>query len=558
MPKLSFLLLLIFLLPSCKQDVHYEYADAVYKSGDDLQRAKKDSFTKDWINEPPTKSEVFWARVEVKIRDRDNRDSIPLGLQIHSFGSFDVYWDGVFLGKNGQFAKDKVHEIPGSEASNFIVPDSLARSGLHSLALRSSQHYSPHEIRNIDVKLQYYKRMIERPLIAMSFMNLMAGAFLIASLYYFFLYINSSGRELNILIFGVICLLFFMLLIAEYIKFYITIPYNHFYVRLEIIGWLTFSIALLVPFYFTLQFYFKHKFWLLGVELVLLIYIYIYNFRHYDWTAMLFSYTMWFTTLIIVVNALFNRVKGAWVVLFCFLVSAVIASFIVYDFVLFICFTLIVLSMLYLHSIRTKLLEKEHQSSILLSSRLKLELLKKNIQPHFIKNTLTSMIDWIEESPKDGVIFIQALAKEFDILNEIADQTLIPIATEIELCKTHLEVMQFRKEINYQWEQFNIDEMDLIPPAIIHTILENGITHSMPTHEGKIIFKLSFEKTNNYKEYKLLTMARNRKKVKDKNAGTGFQYIAARLTESYDQNWTFESNAIPEGWLTSIKIATRI
>lgn len=552
--KFRFLLLLIFLLPSCKQDVHYEYGDTFYKSGDNLQWAKKDYNAKGWGKTSVNESEVFWARVNVDILKRDPKDSIPLGLQIHGFGSFDVYWDGILVGKNGQFAKDKAHEVPGTEMSSFMVPDSLAKTGSHTLALRGSQHYNPGELRSVDVKLQYYKRMIERPLITMSFMNLMAGAFFIAAFYYFFLYINSSRKELDTLIFGVICLLFFALLIAEYIKFYITIPYNHFYTRLEIIGFLTFSISLLVPFYFTIQFNFKRKFLLMGIQLLVLIWIYIYNFKHYDWTAMLFSYTMWITSMVIVIIALFNKVKGAWVVLFCLLISVVVSNFIVYDFVLFICFTLIVLSMMYLHTIKTKQLEKEHQSSVLLSSRLKLELLKKNIQPHFIKNTLTSMIDWIEESPKDGAVFIQALAKEFDILNEIADQTLIPVSKEIELCKIHLQVMQFRKEINYQWEQAGIDGADLIPPAIIHTILENGITHSMPAQNGAIIFKLSFEKTKQYKEYKLLTIAKNREKIKDKNNGTGFQYIAARLTESYDDKWIFESIAVPEGWLTSIKI----
>ena len=44
-------------------------------------------------------------------------------------------------------------------------------------------------------------------------------------------------------------------------------------------------------------------------------------------------------------------------------------------------------------------------------------------------------MDWVEESPKKGVFFIEALAKEFDLLNQIEQHTLIPISQEIELCK---------------------------------------------------------------------------------------------------------------------------
>ncbi|RYY54784.1 MAG: regulator, partial [Chitinophagaceae bacterium] len=134
------------------------------------------------------------------------------------------------------------------------------------------------------------------------------------------------------------------------------------------------------------------------------------------------------------------------------------------------------------------MIEAEHQQALLLSSRLQLELIKKNIQPHFLRNTLTSMMDWVEESPKEGARFIQALAAEFTIMNEISEMTLIPIGKEIELCRQHLSVMGFRKEINYVWEQSGIDETQLIPPAIIHTLLENGITHSSPLPGNTIRF----------------------------------------------------------------------
>jgi hypothetical protein len=65
---------------------------------------------------------------------------------------------------------------------------------------------------------------------------------------------------------------------------------------------------------------------------------------------------------------------------------------------------------------------------------------------------------------------------------------------------------------------------------------------------------LSFTKEKNYKEYTLLTKAKNRTTRKDKSSGTGFKYIKARLNESYGDNWKFDSNAVEEGWLTTIKI----
>lgn len=500
-----------------------------------------------------TSSKIFWSRTHLDLRQIEN-ELLPLGIQIETFGAFEVFWDGVFIGNNGQIPKNGKPEIPGTESSYYRIPDSLIKPGVHVVAMRSSQSLLPDAQRSISFKINRYTTLLTGPLITMSYMNLMAGAFLIAAVYYFFLYLNSKRRQLDILIFGTICLLFFALLIMEYLKFHVTIPYPEFFIRLEIIGWLTFANALLVPLYFIIQFNFKKGVWLTAILLVTLLLLYKINYHHYDLTARLYSLAMLVATFIVVLNGIIQKEKGGFIVLAGLLVSALVNKFLVYDYGLFISFTIVVLCMLYLHSIRASIIEAEHQQAVLLSSRLQLELLKKNIQPHFIRNTLTSMMDWVEESPKEGARFIQALAAEFDIMNEISEQTLISVGKELELCRQHLSVMGFRKEINYEWEQFTIDEAQLIPPAIIHTLLENGITHSAPLPGNTIKFILHYSFSKESFQYVFETIAQNRPVMTDRTGGNGFKYIRARLTESYGHNWTFNSLATETGWVSTIQI----
>jgi len=496
---------------------------------------------------------IFKVYIDVELISREST-SYPLGLQVNGFGAFDVYWDGFLVGSNGKMAKSGRAEIPGTEMTYYQIPENLAKIGKHTVTVIGTQADLRESRRGIKVKLESYLRLHRAPLIVMSFMNLMAGAFLIASIYYFFLYINSTRKEATVLLFGIICLLFFCLLIIEYIKFYIDIPYTNFYNRLQIVGLLTFVISILVPWYFMLQFDFKKKKLLLFLLLISLLTIYIIWYGHYDFTAIYFSYAMCAVSIIIAIDATIRKIKGGLIVVVGLLASVIVNKFIFYDFGLFIAFTIIVLSMLYLHTIRAKALEEAHNASLLLSSRLQLELVKKNIQPHFLRNTLTSLIDWIEESPQQGVVFIRALADEFDIMNSISEDTLIPIQREIELCRKHLDIMSFRKEICYTWEEKNIDPNEEIPPAVIHTIIENGITHSLPPKKGCITFSLSFSREKNHKQYTLLTMAENRNRKKENSNGTGFKYIKARLNESYGSNWHFESFAVEKGWCTTIKI----
>ncbi|RYY54785.1 MAG: hypothetical protein EOO05_19980 [Chitinophagaceae bacterium] len=347
---LVILLLLVFLPASHDLRVILEEEPVpVYRIGDDLSWAARDLNEKDWLrSRGNTGYRTFWSRTHFHVRAVSPARR-QLGLQVEAFGAFEVYWDGVLIGSNGKLPQNGKPEQPGTESSVYQIPDSLFTPGLHTVAMRSSQSYLPAVQRSIGFKVDSYTKLLTRPLITMSYMNLMAGAFLIAAIYYFFLYLNSKRRPKDILIFGTTCLLFFALLVMEYLKFHVLIPYPEFFIRLEIIDWLTFANALLVPWYFMIQFKFKNGGWLMAILSLTLILLYGFNYRHYDLTARLYSLAMLIAAFIVVLNGIRQKEKGGFIVLAGLLVSALVNRYVVYDFGLFISFTVIVLCMLYLH-----------------------------------------------------------------------------------------------------------------------------------------------------------------------------------------------------------------
>ncbi|MDJ1504967.1 histidine kinase [Xanthocytophaga agilis] len=521
-----------------------------FQIGDNLQWAATNYNDSNWmLQRSDTKNKVFWIRFTITLPQSSTGH---LGLAIHSFGAFECYWDGKLIGKNGIVQDSLRSEVPGIVDTYYLLPDSAVVTGTHTIALRMSQAYISDNYRRVHVRVTDYTSLIRSPLLQTCFMCTLAGALLMAALYYVFLYSQNRKRS-AVLMFGMACFLFCALLMLEYLKFYIDIPYTHFYIRLEVIGVLTLIIAFLVPWYFAIQFSVPQKPVLLSVLGFCLLVLYILYYGHYDLTAQLLTLCMWVFSVGITVFALQRYFKEALIVLVGLLASFIVHIFLYYDISLFVSFVLIVLCMLYLMAVRTREQEKAYESSLLLSERLKNELLRKHIQPHFLMNTLTSLIDWVEESPKEGVVFIEALAKEFELLSVVAEHSLIPVRQEIELCQSHLIVMKYRKEINYQWKELNIDQEEYIPPAILHTILENGITHSLPLEDGSIRFQLYFESTPQTKKYELTVFARNRPVLIGKT-GTGLKYIQARLTENYGSLWSLESCAVPEGWKSTITI----
>ena len=199
---------------------------------------------------------------------------------------------------------------------------------------------------------------------------------------------------------------------------------------------------------------------------------------------------------------------------------------------------------------------RQAREAVLTAARLEIELLKKNIQPHFLLNTLATIMEVIEQEPKTAVALIEALAGEFRVLARISGEKLIPLAQELELCRAHLAVMSLRKGARCALEARGVDEYALVPPALFHTLIENGLTHLLP-RDGKIDFTLSAEQFPGASRYILVACGSRQDTARGETAreGTGLRYIKARLEESFTGRWQLRSEPVVEGWCTVIEIA---
>lgn len=560
-----FIGLFVFLFcSSCKEEqVNLHPHERKIKLGDQMEWADPEFDDSDWDPSGSThKVGNFWVRFHV---DFDERIELlnNKGAHMISLGSFAAYWDGILVYENGQVGTSKENEVEGQFISQMLIPDSLCQQGSHVLALRISN------FRNNPLNswswnsfvVEEFNSSIKKELQITAIMFILGGCFLLVSIYYFLLFVKED-RDLATLVFSLMCFLFFGLLLIEYLKFYWAYPYSFHNLRLKTIGTLTAIIAFVVPTFLCLHLDIpKRKFFLGSLVSLILLTVISFNIK-FDTTAQFWSQIMLYSSIIIAAYACWLKRKGSQLILTAFLIVAAInyfsnfnVHFLIYsyDINLFFSFLILVITILYSLSQQRKDQQEAYEASLLHSERLKNELLRKNIQPHFIMNTLTSIMEWVERSPKKSIDFIEALAGEFDLLNDIADEKLIPISEEINLCKKHLEIMTFRKELIYTWEDENINSKIMIPPAILHTIVENGITHSQALDKGQIKFKLMQEDKADFVVLSLDVFAKNRKN-KSSGSGTGFKYIKSRLTESFGNKWTLSSEETDFGWRTKISI----
>jgi len=199
--------------------------------------------------------------------------------------------------------------------------------------------------------------------------------------------------------------------------------------------------------------------------------------------------------------------------------------------------------------------EKRLQEVELKSTRLEIELLKKNIEPHFMLNSINATVVWLEEDPSTAAVLMRALADELRILLSVSGEKVIPLCQEIELCQSHLKVMGLRHDRSFEFIREGLDGTETIPPLIFHTLIENGITHGMKgKREG--MFRL---------EKEILQSGETRYVFTDNGTpdpsggkgktGLGFRFIRTRLEEVYPGRWQLAAGPTEKGWRVAITIA---
>jgi len=186
------------------------------------------------------------------------------------------------------------------------------------------------------------------------------------------------------------------------------------------------------------------------------------------------------------------------------------------------------------------------------SHRLETELLKKSIQPHFLINTLSSIKLWAKKDPNKADKLIEAIANEFRLISNISSEKIIPLSKEIELCEYHLEIMGYRKDANYKIEkEIKCDDL-FIPPLILHTLIENGITHSFEPRENGTFWLFC----EHNKDFTKLILQNNGSLLKELNntgdlivkEGMGLKYVKARLEENFGKNWKMSYGLKNDKW----------
>lgn len=135
--------------------------------------------------------------------------------------------------------------------------------------------------------------------------------------------------------------------------------------------------------------------------------------------------------------------------------------------------------------LETKIRENEKLQRLQIES--KLSLLQSKINPHFLFNTLNTMLDVLKKNPTQVEKIILNLSDIYRKTLMMPDNSLVPLEDEITLVEEYLEIEKVRMgdRLRYKFQIENRLKSKKIPPMMLQILVENAIKHGLsPKKEG--------------------------------------------------------------------------
>lgn len=179
--------------------------------------------------------------------------------------------------------------------------------------------------------------------------------------------------------------------------------------------------------------------------------------------------------------------------------------------------------------LKTVELEKDKAEAELIS-------LQSRINPHFLFNSLNTIMSLVRTSPEDAETVAENLSELLRYTLLVAKRKLVLLSEEFELIGQYLliEKVRFGSRLNYQIDLPQKLSAVKIPPLLIQPLAENAIKYSIAPALNGGTLKISAKSVNKFIEL-TISSTLSKQSVSKINLGTGFglEYVKKRLELAY-------------------------
>ena len=190
--------------------------------------------------------------------------------------------------------------------------------------------------------------------------------------------------------------------------------------------------------------------------------------------------------------------------------------------------------------------ERELQASALATElvRTRLEVLRMQLNPHFLFNTLHAISALIHEQPDDADRIVARLSELLRVSLEQTDAQEVPLRQELAVLERYLEIerTRFQDRLAVEMEvESGLDDV-LVPSLILQPLVENAIRHGIEPREDTGRVKIGARRLDGMLELKVSDNGPGlpEAEVAPRREGVGLSNTRSRLSHLYGANHQFE------------------
>lgn len=195
-------------------------------------------------------------------------------------------------------------------------------------------------------------------------------------------------------------------------------------------------------------------------------------------------------------------------------------------------------------------------------TNVKLEMLKAQLNPHFLFNTLHSISSLVKEDPDKAQNMLVSLG---DLLREIIfikHEDKITLEKEMEILNKYLDIMliRFSDHLNVNIEMDKSIDKALVPSLITQPIFENALKYGYDSNHTHLQIDMNIYVQENKLVIQIENDGAPLPKENKVQFGTGLRNISERLKTLYDDAFSFDfhSRNTDDGVISLIKIPFEI
>ena len=133
------------------------------------------------------------------------------------------------------------------------------------------------------------------------------------------------------------------------------------------------------------------------------------------------------------------------------------------------------------------------EQALLLARNAQLEMLRYQINPHFLFNTLSSLRALISSEPPKAEAMVSKISEFLRYSLTDAENDEVPLSKEIDILKSYIEIekVRFGEKLQAEFNIAQLAEDYPIPVFLIHPLVENSVKHGMKTSREKLVLKVT-------------------------------------------------------------------